>query len=74
MGEMPVLNKLQEVLIQLLPPDWIVERSLTFSGVTPDILLVHPERGVVLIGLSELEPEFSFRDYDDSARRRLDGT
>jgi hypothetical protein len=73
MGEMPVLNKLQEVLIRLLPPDWIVEKSLTFSGVTPDLLLVHPERGVVLIGLSEFEAEFSFRDYDDSARRRLEG-
>ena len=58
------MDNLETAFRSVLPADWILERSLTFSAITPDLLLVHPEKGVVVVAVSVLSPGFRFSDYD----------
>lgn len=63
MAESAALDLLENICRAHIPDDWYVERSLTFSGITPDLLLVHPARGVIVVRVVELNPGFTFGQY-----------
>ena len=68
------LDVLEAAFRKVLPREWHIERSLTFAGITPDFLLVHPERGVVVVAVVEPPRDFRFQsyDYDISLREKWD--
>jgi len=72
-GEMEALETLEAAFKAQLSDEWHVERSLTFAGITPDLLLVHPERGVVLVGLMRVRKGFDFAQYDKERKLRAEG-
>jgi hypothetical protein len=53
-----------------LSDEWHIERELTFAGIRPDLLLVHPNRGVVVISVVQLGDNFSFGTYDKDVELR----
>lgn len=53
-----------------LSDEWHIERGLTFAGIRPDFLLVHPNRGVVVISVVQLGDNFRFETYDKDVEQR----
>jgi len=57
-----------------LPDEWAVEKELTFGGIRPDVLALHPERGVVVVKVAVLDVDFGFEKIDSDLRTLLDLT
>jgi hypothetical protein len=64
MGKAQDLDAIEAALKTHLADEWYIEKSLRFNGITTDLLLVHPERGVILIGLMNVAKDFDFESYN----------
>ena len=51
MGKAQDLDALEAALKTHITDEWYIEKSLRFKGVITDLLLVHPDRGAILIGV-----------------------
>jgi len=65
-GQDELRARVMEAFRAFLPGEWIVEDQLKFSGIRPDLIALHPERGVVVVKLAVLPPEFRFAPVGDA--------
>ena len=64
MGKAQDLDAIEAALKTHLADEWYIEKSLRFKGVITDLLLVHPDRGAILIGVVNVEKDFDFDAYN----------